>query len=269
VLWWQVAGEDRCAGSGRGGHPLDRGGPPQRVGRGAARLPAALLGEATELEVSQAEQPGGPPAHQGADGAGADVGRLAVQVAGVGRLEGPVRQALADVVHRAEILDHARPFLEVGPHRRLEDGHAGNSLGKKREVKPPWRTDDRWSVPRRGGGGRGLGFAFAPTARGRAGAPLGRPARARGSLDSTMRLWRLPDPPAARDRRWPRHPRPRPLGGPSSVAVLSGQPDGPLVSNFGGNFLAHGPNLVVGGADHCSNSQFSAVPFTTPTNFGP
>src|SRR6185369_12925 len=50
-----------------------------------------------------------------------DVGELARQVAGVGRLERGVGEALARAVRRAEVLEHVQAFAEVGADRGLDD----------------------------------------------------------------------------------------------------------------------------------------------------
>ena len=55
----------------------------------------------------------------------ADVGQLAGQVTAVGRLEGRVGQSLAGAVGGTEILQHGKPFAEVGLDRRLDDFAAG------------------------------------------------------------------------------------------------------------------------------------------------
>ena len=49
------------------------------------------------------------------------VGQLAGEVAGVGRLQGRVGQALAGAVGRAEVFQHAQALAEVGLDRRLDD----------------------------------------------------------------------------------------------------------------------------------------------------
>ena len=50
-----------------------------------------------------------------------DVDETPRQVAGIGRLERRVGQALAGAVRRDEVLEHGQPFLEVVDDRRLDD----------------------------------------------------------------------------------------------------------------------------------------------------
>src|SRR5439155_7409375 len=64
-----------------------------------------------------------------------DVGELAGQVAGVGRLERGVGQALAGAVRRREIFEYAQAFAEVRLDGRLDDlarrfGHKAAHAGE-------------------------------------------------------------------------------------------------------------------------------------------
>ena len=64
------------------------------------------------------------------------VGKLAGQVARVGRLERRVGQTLAGTVRRAEILEHRQAFAEVGLDRRLDDlaGRLGHQAAHAAEL---------------------------------------------------------------------------------------------------------------------------------------
>ena len=93
---------------------------------GAADAAADRVGQADLDLLAAVDDPlgdalGGAAVVRGDDHVLGHVGQLAGQVAGVGRLQGRVGQALAGAVRRAEILQHAEALAEVGLDGRLDD----------------------------------------------------------------------------------------------------------------------------------------------------